>query len=132
MPIPLPADAGRAILDHQARHDVDLQAGPPPVGTLLRFQAEAEDRSARGAQVGRSGVVQLQVVSPDELFYEILIRQRAERAKFLAASTPPRRSARAWPARPRPDDCAAAARTLHAAPASSTGSPPGSATRWPR
>ena len=27
----------------------------------------------------------LQVVSPDELFYEILIRQRAERTKFLAA-----------------------------------------------
>ena len=26
----------------------------------------------------------MQVVSPDELFYEILIRQRAERAKFLA------------------------------------------------
>ncbi len=26
----------------------------------------------------------LQVVSPDELFYEILIRQRAERTKFLA------------------------------------------------
>ena len=27
----------------------------------------------------------MQVVSPDELFYEILIRQRAERAKFVAA-----------------------------------------------
>ena len=27
---------------------------------------------------------QLQVVSPEELFYEILLRQRAERAKFLA------------------------------------------------
>ena len=29
-------------------------------------------------------VLTLQVVSPDELFYDILIRQRAERTKFLA------------------------------------------------
>ena len=84
VPLPLPA-GGRLVLDHQARHDVDLQAAPPPIGTILRLQAEAEDRCARGAQVGRSGVVHLQVVSVDELFYEILIRQRAERAKFLAA-----------------------------------------------
>ncbi|MDB5351954.1 MAG: hypothetical protein JWN86_3201 [Planctomycetota bacterium] len=83
--MPLAADGGRAVLDHQARHDVDLQVAPPAIGTILRFQAEAEDRCARGPQVGRSGVVQMQVVSPDELFYEILIRQRAERAKFLAA-----------------------------------------------
>ena len=46
--------------------------------------AEADDRCARGAQTGRSSPLQFQVVSPDELFYEILIRQRAERAKFLA------------------------------------------------
>jgi hypothetical protein len=83
VPLPLPAGA-KAVLDHQARYDVDLQAAPPPIGTILRIQAEAEDRCARGAQVGRSGVVHLQVVSVDELFYEILIRQRAERAKFLA------------------------------------------------
>ena len=38
-----------------------------------------------GMQTGRSSALQVQVVSPDELFYEILIRQRAERAKFLAA-----------------------------------------------
>ena len=61
-----------------------LQADAPKVGTVLRFVAEADDRCARGAQTGRSGVLALQVVSPDELFYEILIRQRAERTKFLA------------------------------------------------
>ena len=61
-----------------------LQADPPGSGTVLRFVAEADDRCARGAQTGRSSALQLQVVSPDELFYEILIRQRAERAKFLA------------------------------------------------
>ena len=52
---------------------------------MIRLQAEADDRCARGAQVGRSGVLHLQIVSPDDLFYEILIRQRAERAKFVAA-----------------------------------------------
>jgi hypothetical protein len=83
VPLPLPA-GGKAVLDHQARYDLDLQAASPQIGTILRIQAEAEDRCARGTQVGRSGVVHLQVVSVDELFYEILIRQRAERAKFLA------------------------------------------------
>src|SRR5205823_3129859 len=69
--LPLPADPGRPVLDHQVRHDVVLQSDPPKVGTLLRFVGEAEDRCARGAQTGRSSVLALQVVSPDELFYEI-------------------------------------------------------------
>ena len=83
VPLTLP-NSEKLVLDYQTRHDVDLQASPPPVGTILRIQAEAEDRCARGNQVGRSGVVHLQVVSVDELFYEILTHQRAERAKFLA------------------------------------------------
>jgi hypothetical protein len=81
---PLPGDSSRVVLDHQVRHEALLQANPPKVGTLLRFVGEADDRCARGAQTGRSSALALQVVSPDELFYEILIRQRAERTKFLA------------------------------------------------
>ncbi|WP_165250346.1 hypothetical protein [Paludisphaera soli] len=82
--IPFESDPARPTLDHQARHDVALQSDPPPVGAVLRFTAEADDQCARGVQTGRSGVLAFSVVSPDELFYEILIRQRAERAKFLA------------------------------------------------
>jgi hypothetical protein len=83
--LPLPGDpTARPILDHQTRHEVVLQADPPKVGTLLRFVGEADDRCGRGVQTGRSGAVALQVVSPDELFYELLIRQRAERSKFIA------------------------------------------------
>lgn len=82
--IPFEADPARPTLDHQARQDVSLQADPPAVGTVLRFTGEADDRCARGVQTGRSGVLAFSVVSPDELYYEILIRQRAERAKFLA------------------------------------------------
>ncbi len=84
VPFPLPLDPSRPVLDHQVRHDVLLQTDAPKVGTVLRFVAEADDQCARGAQTGRSGVLALQVVSPDELFYDILIRQRAERTKFLA------------------------------------------------
>jgi hypothetical protein len=80
---PLQSDAGRLLLDHQVRHEAILQSNPPRVGTILRFVGEADDRCARGAQTGRSSALALQVVSPDELFYEILIRQRAERTKFV-------------------------------------------------
>ncbi len=84
VPFPIPGDAVHGVLDHQVRHEVLLQADPPKVGTILRFTAEADDRCARGRQTGRSGVLALQVVPADELFYEILIRQRAERTKFMA------------------------------------------------
>ncbi len=113
VPIPLAADGGRAVLDHQARHDVDLQATPPPVGAVLRLQAEAEDRCARGAQVGRSGVLHIQVVSPDELFYEILIRQRAERAKFVAALDSAEKQGPTLAGLPTADDYTQVARSLH-------------------
>jgi hypothetical protein len=82
--LPLPLSDSRPVLDHQARHDVELQVDQPTIGSVLRMVAEAEDKNVRGAQTGRSGAIQFQVVSPDELFYEILIRQRAERAKFIS------------------------------------------------
>ena len=44
--LPMPAEKGRAVLDHQVRHDVFLQAKPPAVGTLIRIIAEADDRCA--------------------------------------------------------------------------------------
>ena len=113
VPMPLAVE-GRVVLDHQARHDVDLQANRPPVGTILRFQAEAEDRCARGAQVGRSGVVQMQVVSADELFYEILIRQRAERAKFLGALDAAEKQTPILAGSPSTDDYLTVSRSLQA------------------
>ncbi|WP_435010746.1 hypothetical protein P12x_002025 [Tundrisphaera lichenicola] len=82
---PFTYDKARPELDHVTRHDVVLQVDQPSVGTILRLVGEADDHNPRGVQTGRSGVIQLQVVSPDELFYELLIRQRAERAKFVAA-----------------------------------------------
>jgi hypothetical protein len=81
---PLPPDPGRAILDHQVRHEVLLQADPPKPGTVLRFTGEAVDRCAKAPQTGRSSVLAMQIVPPEELFYEILVRQRAERTRFMS------------------------------------------------
>jgi hypothetical protein len=113
--LPLATDPGRPVLDQQARHDVPLQTDPPPVGTALRFTGEAEDRCARGAQTGRSSVLALVVVSPDELFYEILIRQRAERAKFVAVLEPLEREAPALAGNPPAQDYLRVMRLQHSA-----------------
>ncbi|HZW30330.1 MAG TPA: hypothetical protein VFF52_06445 [Isosphaeraceae bacterium] len=111
--LPMPSDPAHPVLDHQVRHDVFLQADPPKAGTVLRLTAEAEDRCARGAQTGRSSVLVLQVVTPDELFYEILIRQRAERAKFLAALEAADQQTPVLAGQPTADNYLAVMRILH-------------------
>jgi len=114
VPLPLAADGGRPVHDHQTRHDVELQARPPAVGTVLRFVGEAEDRCARGAQVGRSAALQMLVVPPDELFYEILMRQRAERAKFVSVLEAAEKQTPTLAGSPKPDGYAGVMRGLHA------------------
>ena len=119
----------RPVLDHQVRHESLLQADPPQVGTIFRFVAEAEDRCARGAQTGRSSVLQMQVVSPDELFYEILIRQRAERAKFIAVARGREKQTPVLAGPPSSEDFSRSCGSSTPAPVSSTRSPAGSPTR---
>jgi hypothetical protein len=115
VPIPLPTspDGGRAVLDHQARHDFELQVAPPAVGTILKFVGEAEDRCARGVQLGRSAAVQMMVVAPDELFYEILMRQRAERTKFLGVLETVEKRSPSLGGAPSRDEYATVMRGLH-------------------
>jgi len=81
--LPFESEPGNPTLDRQVRHDLSLQADSPKPGTTLRFTGEADDHCVQGTQTGRSSALTLQVVSPDELFYEILVRQRAERSKFM-------------------------------------------------
>jgi hypothetical protein len=111
--ITLPPETGRPVLDHQVRHDVVLQSDPPKVGTVLRFVAEAEDRCAGGAQTGRSSALALSVVSPDELFYQILIRQRAERSKFLAALETAEQQTPVLAGQPSADELLRVMRVMH-------------------
>jgi hypothetical protein len=54
-------------------------------GTAIKLRARATDRSSLGARKGFSRWLSFQVVTPEELFYEILTRQREQRAKFAAA-----------------------------------------------
>jgi len=110
---PFVAEPGRPVLDHQVRHDVLLQSNPPKAGTVIRFVGEADDRCARGAQTGRSSVLAVQVVSPDELFYEILVRQRAERAKFLTVIEAAEKQSPVLSGNPSSEDYLQVMRQLH-------------------
>ncbi len=112
--IPLPSESGRPPLDHQARHELSLMTDPATPGTLLRFLAEADDKCARGPQTGRSTPLQLQVVAPEELFYEILLRQRSERTKFIAALESIEKQGPLLDGKPRPEDHARITRVVQA------------------
>ncbi|REK08606.1 MAG: hypothetical protein DWQ37_19910 [Planctomycetota bacterium] len=54
-------------------------------GNVLKLRGVATDASALGEQTGHSRWLQFQIVTPDELFYEILMRQREQRAQFAEA-----------------------------------------------
>jgi hypothetical protein len=54
-------------------------------GMSLKLRGSAADSCAEGSQTGYSRWLTFRVVTPDELFHEILMRQRVERAKFRAA-----------------------------------------------
>ena len=101
--LPFESDPGNPTLDRQIRHDASLQANSPKPGTILRFTGEADDHCVQGTQTGRSSALTLQVVSADELFYEILVRQRAERAKFLELLETAEKRAEALEGDPQPE-----------------------------
>jgi hypothetical protein len=115
IPFPFEAQPGRPILDRQVRHDVLLESTRTRVGTVIRFVGEADDRCARGAQTGRSSVLAVQVVSPDELFYEILVRQRAERTKFLTLIEATEKQSPILAGTPSSEDYLLVMRQLHSA-----------------
>ena len=112
--IPLPSEGGRAA----AGPPGEARGGPPG------RSAEAGDHPAvhrrgrrpvrRGAQTGRSTPLQLQVVPPEELFYEILLRQRAERTKFIAALETIEKQGPVLAGRPTPDDYTRTSRAVQA------------------
>ena len=58
------------------------EVGP---GAVIKIRGAATDACLTGPQTGYSRWVAFQVVTPEELFYEILMRQREQRARFAAA-----------------------------------------------
>jgi hypothetical protein len=79
----------------------ELEATP---GNLLRIRGRATDACALGAQEGTSRWVPLEVVTPEELFYEILTRQRVERGRFAKALEMAKGQLEAIPKVAGPDD----------------------------
>jgi hypothetical protein len=102
-------DAGPAT---QLEYDNELElrdTGLQP-GNALRLRGAAVDTCALGAQTGNSRWIAFQIVAPDELFYEILMRQREQRARFAAAIASAREQSKAIAALSQPDQLAALAR----------------------
>jgi hypothetical protein len=86
LPLELPSSpAGVALTDLDEQPTFSLAEHTLVPGTLLKVRGQATDNRMQGAQTGSSRWLSFQVVTPEELFYEILMRQRAERAKFGAA-----------------------------------------------
>ena len=54
-------------------------------GTTVRIRGKATDACVLGVQTAESRWLSFQVVTPDELFYEILTRQREQRTRFAKA-----------------------------------------------
>ncbi|HVX58959.1 MAG TPA: hypothetical protein VHC19_00100 [Pirellulales bacterium] len=82
--LPEPA-AGEKLTDFETQPLASLAQYGLAAGTLVKLRATGEDNCAQGAQAGASRWLSFQLVTAEELFYEILMRQRAERAKFAAA-----------------------------------------------
>ncbi|HUY32313.1 MAG TPA: hypothetical protein VMV69_05995 [Pirellulales bacterium] len=79
------ADEAAPLPEFDVQREVALAEYGFIPGTLVKLRGTGRDRCAQGVQTGSSRWLSFQVVTPEELFYEILMRQRAERAKFAVA-----------------------------------------------
>ncbi|MBI3468019.1 MAG: hypothetical protein HY000_33850 [Planctomycetes bacterium] len=97
---PAPADAPT---EDERQTQVDLREFTLTTGTTLKLRGTAQDNCAEGSQSGLSRWLSFRVVTPEELFHEILMRQRAERTKFRAALTTAKSQTRAFDTAVEPD-----------------------------
>jgi len=91
-------------------YDLELRERALAPGTLLKLRGTALDNCTVGAQPGNSRWLSLQVVSSDELFYEILMRLREQRAKFNAATEASKEQTKALIALATPEEATNIAR----------------------
>ena len=94
-------DRRRARRGAAHRNQLRLFAGAARRGFVGRkfdqAAREVTDRCALGPQRGHSRWLLFQIVSPDELFYEILMRQREQRTRFNAAYESEKLQHTRWP-----------------------------------
>ncbi len=69
-------------LEMQQKETFDVTGLKIIPGTILALTASAEDECYLSPQTGASRPATFQIVAPEELFREILLRQQGERAKF--------------------------------------------------
>jgi len=111
MAIELPPEAdGRPATDFEDEPKTALAEYALAAGTLVKLRAVATDNRAQGSQEAASRWLNFQIVTPEELFYEILMRQRAERAKFAAALETAKAQTEPLSGAPTADQIAGAAR----------------------
>ncbi|MGE5192804.1 MAG: hypothetical protein ACM3U2_09895, partial [Deltaproteobacteria bacterium] len=80
------ADAGSKLPADVEREPVAALAEYALIpGATVRIRGKAADACVLGMQSAESRWLSFQVVSPEELFYEILTRQREQRARFAKA-----------------------------------------------
>ncbi len=80
-----PASADVPLADFECEPEVSLKNLALPPGTTVKIRATAGDNCAAGSQAASSRWLSFQVVTPEELFYEILMVQRAQRERFRGA-----------------------------------------------
>ncbi len=109
--VPLPAsDQDRAQTETATEQSVALKEFAVAPGHTARLRGTATDNRAEGGQQGQSRWLTFQVVTPEELFYEILMAQRAQREKFRAALEAEKSQAAALEAAPDGEELAGIAR----------------------
>jgi hypothetical protein len=107
-----PAAAAETVLRPEIDWDYELELrarGLAP-GNMVKLRGVAADACTLGAQTGNSRWLLFQIVSSDELFYEILMRQREQRAKFGAALDSAKAQSKLLGELTRPEDASAVAR----------------------
>lgn len=78
-------DAAELLAQFEYDNELELRESALAPGNSLKLRSVATDACALGTQTGHSRWLTFQIVSSDELFYEILMRQREQRVKFAAA-----------------------------------------------
>ena len=78
-----PAD--EPLTQFEYTQELELRGKEFVPGNTLKLRGTATDACSLGTQTGSSRWITLQIVSAEELFYDILMRQREQRAKFALA-----------------------------------------------
>jgi hypothetical protein len=79
------SDSTRFPLDVNREPMLEIEEFSLNPGTAVRIRGRASDACVLGVQTAESRWLSFQVVTPEELFYEILTRQREQRSRFAKA-----------------------------------------------